>query len=49
MSQTGEALNQLLAMLRGGTARGAGDEVMMMNQTFEILDPRHRAKVDRSL
>ena len=43
-----EALNHLLAMIRDGIAEGASDNELS-EQTFEILDPEFRARVDQSL
>ena len=43
-----EALDHLLAMIRDGIAEGASDKEIS-EQTFEILDPEYRARVDQSL
>ena len=43
-----EALDHLLSMLRDGLAHGASDKEMM-EQTFEILDPQFRGKLNQSL
>jgi len=43
-----EALDHLLVMIRDGVAHGASDKEIS-EQTFEILDPEYRAKVDQSL
>ncbi len=43
-----ETLDHLLAMIRDGIAHGASDKVIS-EQTFEILDPGFRARVDQSL